>query len=167
MRKPLDPAKSGVSLGLARPCDARRIAAISRELIEAGLRWSWRPERVVQQIKDRNSIVLTARTKGCLAGFAIMHFRDETAHLNLLAVQPSYQRSGIARSMLSWLEKSAITAGIFEIYLEVRANNRKARTFYTSQGYRDERLIPRYYDRREPALRMVHRLAQGCNNEPS
>lgn len=161
MKKLPDPAKSGIKLELARRDDAHHIAGMSRELIEAGLRWSWRPQRVAQQIEDRNSVVLTAKKGGRLAGFAIMHFRDETAHLNLLAVHPSYQRSGIAGRMLEWLERSAVTAGIFEIYLEVRANNREARAFYMSLGYRDDRLIPRYYDRREAALRMVHWLGAG------
>ena len=160
MKKRSDPAESGIKLDLARRHDAHRIAAMSRELIEAGLRWSWRPERVAQQIEDRDSVVLTAKTDDRLAGFAIMHFRDETAHLNLLAVHPAYQRVGIARSMLSWLEESAATAGILEVFLEVRANNRQARAFYLSLGYEDDRLIPRYYDRREAALRMVHRLGR-------
>jgi len=160
VKKPPDPAKSGISLDLARRDDAGRIAGMSRDLIESGLRWSWRPERVAQQIEDRNSVVLTAKNGGRLAGFAIMHFRDESAHLNLLAVHPSYQRAGIARRLLSWLEQSAVTAGVFEIFLEVRANNRQARAFYMSLGYCDDRLIPRYYDRREAALRMVHRLGQ-------
>ena len=52
-----------------------------------------------------------------------MEFDLESAHLNLLAVDPIFRRRGIARSLLSWLEKSAKTAGILEITLEVRTMN--------------------------------------------
>ena len=35
---------------LARPGDAQEIAAMSRELIEQGLPWTWRPDRVRRAI---------------------------------------------------------------------------------------------------------------------
>src|SRR5262245_6142861 len=73
---------------LARSADARRIAVMSRELIEAGLHPSWPEARVAAHIRDKASMVLVARTGWEIAGFAIMQFGDERAHLNLLAVAP-------------------------------------------------------------------------------
>jgi len=47
-------------------------------------------------------VVVARRGRGgdarCLAAFAIMHFGDEVAHLNLLAVAPDYRRQGLGRS---------------------------------------------------------------------
>ena len=110
-----------VKLRLARVADADAIGRMSRDLIEAGLDWNWRPARVAAQIRRRDTLVLVACHEARLAGFAIMRFAEETAHLNLLAVRRCYQRTGIGRRLLRWLEKSAWTAGIASIHLEVRA----------------------------------------------
>ncbi len=113
---------SDVTLRLAQPCDATPIAHMSKRLIEMGLPWSWTPERVAKHIRHRDSVVLTARAGGELTGFAIMQFSDTTAHLDLLAVDPRYERLGIGRRLVEWLEETAVTAGTFVIASEVRAS---------------------------------------------
>lgn len=84
-----------------------------------------------------------------------MHFGEEEAHLDLLAVKPTYQRTGIGRQLIEWLEKSALVAGISIIYLEVRAKNREARMFYERLGYRRIRQVQGYYSGRESAVCMA------------
>lgn len=147
-----------VELKLARRGDARGIALMSRDLIEAGLGWSWTPERVTRQIRGADAVVLTARMGRRLLGFAIMHFREEDAYLNLLAVRPTHRRAGIGRRLIRWLEDSASVAGISAIHLEVRANNRGARAFYAKLGYEEAATVPGYYRGRETAIRMRRRL---------
>jgi len=155
MQSPLSRRSKEVKFQLARLADAKTIASMSRELIEAGLDWRWTPLRVAAQIRCRETVVLCARLPGRLAGFAIMHFQLETAHLNLLAVRPDCQRLGIGRRLVEWLEQSALVAGIITIQLELRANNSGAHAFYQALGYRDGERIPGYYDGRETAVRML------------
>jgi [ribosomal protein S18]-alanine N-acetyltransferase len=143
---------------LARPSDAREIAEMSRELIEHGLGWSWTPARVERSIRSRDSCVLVARRDARLAAFAIMHFSEETAHLNLLAVAPSHRRQGLGRQLLEWLFATAIEAGVFRIDLELRADNMSARSFYESMRFEAQNVITGYYQGREAALRMTRRL---------
>jgi ribosomal-protein-alanine N-acetyltransferase len=119
---------------LAHADEAPSIARMSRTLVEHGLKWSWTEPRVEQCLRNRE----------CLA---------------LLAVQPGYQRQGVGRQLLEWLEASARTAGIFSIRLELRANNDAARSFYERLGYREAGRKHAYYDGREDALRMLHDLA--------
>ena len=149
---------SDVTLRLAQSRDATTIAHMSKRLIEVGLPWSWTPERVAMHIRYRESVVLTARAEGELAGFAIMQFSDTTAHLDLLAVDPRYERLGIGRRLVEWLEGTAVTAGTFVIALEVRAANVGARWFYKRLGYREVRCIAGYYCRVENAVQMVRDL---------
>ena len=144
-----------LTLGLAAPADAATIAAMSRELIEAGLAWTWTPERVARNLARRDTLVLTARDGARLAGFAIMQFGEERAHLSLLAVKPEYQRQGVARRMLEWLTASALTAGIASVHLELRETNQAARRFYLAQGYAETARIPGYYRGVETAVRML------------
>lgn len=147
-----------ITLRLAKPSDAVPIALLSRDLIEIGLEWCWIPARVANHIRCPDTVVLVACTHKRLIGFAIMDFGEEDAHLNLLAVRPEHQRTGIGRRLIKWLEKSAVVAGILVVSLEVRVHNHGARRFYQALGYREVAQIPRYYSGREPAIRMVHEL---------
>ncbi|MBI4192724.1 MAG: GNAT family N-acetyltransferase [Betaproteobacteria bacterium] len=128
---------------------------MSRELIEAGLSgWSWDPDRVARAIQARDTLVLVAEIQDYLTGFAIMNFGDTQAHLSLLAVIPTHQRCGIARQMMSWLDESALAAGIETINLELRAINEAARSFYRALGFKETAYLPGYYRGVETALRM-------------
>ena len=144
-----------LTLKLAAPADAVPIAAMSRELIEEGLPWSWTPERVARNVAQRDTLVLTARDAERLAGFAIMQFGEERGHLSLLAVRPDCRRLGVGRRMLQWLTESALTAGIGTIHLELRENNSGARRFYLAQGFAETARIHGYYRGTETAVRML------------
>jgi ribosomal protein S18 acetylase RimI-like enzyme len=147
-------------LGLARSADAREIAEMSRDLIEQGLTWSWTPARVQHFISGPESSVVVARRERRIAAFAIMHFGDEVAHLNLLAVAPDHRRQGLGRQLMDWLTTTAIEAGVFRINLELRTHNEAARVFYQRLGFDQLGVVQGYYQGREAALRMSLRLAR-------
>lgn len=150
---------SELSLRLARPADASTIANLSRDLIEYGLRWRWTPERVAASIRAADVNVIVARIHDNVAGFAIMRYGGDDAHLDLLAVAPPDRRAGVGRQLLEWLEKCAVVAGIFSVTLEVRAANQGARLFYQRMGYRALVELPGYYQGVEAALRMGRDLS--------
>jgi ribosomal protein S18 acetylase RimI-like enzyme len=150
-----------IDFQLARLVDANAIAVMSRDLIETGLGWRWTPARVAWQIRCPATTVLVARAGCSIAGFAIMHFGQETAHLNLFAVAKSHQRRGLGTQLLRWLEESALVAGIATVQLEVRTSNRAGQAFYKSSGYEEVMLLPGYYRGRESALQMVRFLRMG------
>ncbi len=131
---------------------------MSRLHIEYGLHWRWTPAKVKRHIRDKDTMVLVASRDGVIAGFAIMRFGDDQAHLFLLAVQPEFRRKGIGRSMMQWLEESCRTAGIQQVRLEVRASTRGARLFYWQLGFWFLAQVAGYYDRREAAVIMVRSL---------
>ena len=131
---------------------------MSRDLIERGLGWSWTPARVHRCITSRDSCVVVARRDGHIAAFAIMHFGDEVAHLNLLAVTPAHRRQGLGRQLLDWLFATALEAGVFRVDLELRAGNEGAQSFYQRLGFESSSVIQGYYQGREAALKMTRRL---------
>ncbi|HLK70896.1 MAG TPA: N-acetyltransferase [Steroidobacteraceae bacterium] len=143
---------------LALPSDAERIALMSRDYIEAGLRWSWTAERVQRAIEDRScNVAVIDETRG-IAAFGIMLYADETAHLALLAVSAARRRQGLGRRIMHWLELPARMAGILELRLEVRSDNPQARDFYRRLGFLDESTLRAYYQGRIDAQRMVKPL---------
>ncbi|MCB9555731.1 MAG: GNAT family N-acetyltransferase [Deltaproteobacteria bacterium] len=154
-----------VQLRPARVSDASRIAQLSRRLIEQGLPWRWRPQRVARLLAAPDHLSVVAHTTdGEIVGFAIMQIIEQRADLLLCAVSPAQRRRGIGRRLLGWLERCAITAGTSSIRLEVRKKNREAQSFYRHMGYSVVDRTPYYYSGREMALKMIRRLP-GPNND--
>ena len=128
---------SAHEVGFARPADARQIAEMSRDSIEVGLGWKWTATRILRCIRDESTNVVAVRESSDLTGFAIMTYKVEEAHLLLFAVAPNHRRQGVGSALLSWLDETALIAGIGLIHLEVRTRNREARVFYRKNGYRE------------------------------
>lgn len=148
-------ALDAVTLRLARADDARAMSAMSRDLIEVGLGWRYVPQRIRALRSDPDTVALVAcQGSGAIAGFAIMQFGDETAHLVLMCVRQGQQRRGIGRRLVQWLLESARVAGIASVQLELRADNAGACAFYRALGFDATVLVPGYYSQRVAALRM-------------
>jgi len=158
--------KVSVTIRIAESGDAQGIAEMSRDHIETGLGWRYDQAHILRTMRRRETVVLAAsgrptyvaRERPSLAGFAIMDFGDERAHLALLAVHPTQRRNGIGRRLVEWLMESALTAGMASVHLELRADNAAARRFYRTLGFSETVLMPKYYDGREAAMRMIRVL---------
>jgi ribosomal protein S18 acetylase RimI-like enzyme len=157
-----------ITIRLAEPRDAQAIALMSRDFIEAGLGWKYDAARVLRAIRDPETLAVVAcegsskGRGGAIAGFAIMEFGDERAHLVLLAVRPSHRRMGVGQRLLEWMLQSARTAGMASVHLELRSGNDVARRFYRAMSFYETVLVPGYYrggeGRKEGALRMLRVL---------
>ncbi|MCP5144285.1 MAG: GNAT family N-acetyltransferase [Gammaproteobacteria bacterium] len=146
----------GISVKLARPRDADLMAEMSRDYIEQGLPlWQWTGQRIRDALKDRETCAILALRDSSIVGFAMMKFGDLRAYLMLLAVHSAARRQGVGSALYAWLEESVLVAGINEIALEVRADNTGAHRFYESLGFKQERILPRYYCGRLAAHRMT------------
>ena len=146
---------------LALPANAQRIAEMSRDFIEYGLAWRWTPQRILACIRDPETNVAVAREGPRLVGFGIMQYKQEEAHLMLLAVQASHRRRGIGTAIMAWLEATALTAGIGLVYLEARSANPQTRAFYRKLGYKEIQLVRGYYQGVEDSVRIGKDLWAG------
>src|SRR5262249_15100314 len=147
-----------ITLRLARRSDAPTLAAMSRDLIETGLGWHYRPDRVAQLLADSETVTVVACERERVTGFAIMTLSDERAHIVLLAVARTHQRQGIGRRMTSWLLETAAAAGVMSIHVELRSSNRAAYTLYRKLDFAETLRLERYYRGRETAIRMMRLL---------
>ena len=144
-----DPAVS-----IATPGDAAAIAAMSRDLIEYGLEWRWRRERVARAIADPDTNAAVVRRDGQLIAFGIMEYLDEDAYLVLFAVRESHQRQGVGSALLGWLEAVAKVAGSQRIRVDARRDNVAARCFYNEHGYHERLLKSRMYGAAVDGIRL-------------
>ena len=146
------------AIRLATFNDATRIGAMSRDLIEHGLGWRWTPSSIRRAIRNPSTNVAVAPGDGGIAGFAVMEYKDDEAHLILLGVEPAFRRRRIGSALIGWHETAALTAGIGTIYVEARASNVEARALYRSLGYREVQHVHGYYGGIENGVRLAKDL---------
>ena len=139
---------------IARRGDAAAIAVMSRDLIEYGLEWRWRPERVARAIADPDTNAAVVRRDGQLIAFGIMEYLEDDAYLVLFAVHSSHQRHGVGSALLRWLEAVARAAGSQRIRVDARRDNVAARCFYNEHGYHERLLKTRMYGKAVDGIRL-------------
>ena len=149
---------TAVTLRLAEPAQTAAIARLSRDRIEHGLGWSWTPTRVMRSLQDPQTNVVVAWDGEAMLGFGIMRYREDDAHLLLLAVHAARCRRGVGTALVAWLERVAVVAGVSRISLEVRAGNLAAQAFYARLGFGRVRELPGYYNGIEPGVRLAKEL---------
>ena len=143
--------------------DAGALARLSRDLIEYGLSWSWRPSRISAAIRDPETEVVVARDDDELLGFSLTHFdfTRHRAHLALLAVVPRHRRRGLGGGLVEWNLELARRGGVRTMLLEVRTAAGDARAFYHELGWTETGRLRGYYQGREDALRMARPVGRG------
>ncbi len=97
-----------------------------------------------------------------IAGFCMAMFAPDVAHLLVIAVSPSSQKTGIGAALIRRCEREAVARGLPAVVLEVRPSNAGALEFYRHHGYEQiavrKDYYPAGYGRREDACVMQKRL---------
>lgn len=103
------------------------------------------------------------RREGKVAGFCILMFAPDVAHLLVIAVAKPLHRQGLGGVLLDWCEQQARQRGLEGVLLEVRPSNASAVSFYQHHGYLQIGVRRGYYPAakgaREDALVMQKRFA--------
>ncbi|WP_075183089.1 ribosomal protein S18-alanine N-acetyltransferase [Pantoea sp. 1.19] len=101
---------------------------------------------------------LACHQRGQLVAFAITQQVLDEATLFNIAVDPDYQRQGIARALLTELVSQLEARGVLTLWLEVRESNHRAIALYEAVGFNAVTVRKNYYpttDGREHALIMA------------
>jgi ribosomal protein S18 acetylase RimI-like enzyme len=127
-------------------------AAIRRILERIG----WAEQYVVaakQNAKDFSQNremygVYIATVDGSAVGFVYVQFYEwnRLAQIQGLAVEPSYQRRGVAAELVKKAEGFAREKGARGVYVDTPTLNQKGRDFYEAIGYSYGYEMPRYYE---------------------
>lgn len=95
---------------------------------------------------------------GALAGYVVVMFAVDEAHLLDVAVAASHQRAGLGRYLLDSATARARQAGMSSMLLEVRPSNERALAVYRAYGFaeigRRKAYYPAHDGRREDAIVM-------------
>ena len=142
---------------LANLGDLESLIAIEKRAFELD-RFSRRTFRYL--LSKANAVTLIDEEDGKVAGYTMLLFNTGTslARLYSLAVDPDWQVKGIGRALMQATEENAIARGFVTMRLEVRADGKRARALYESQGYRQIGMVDNYYEDGMQALRYEKRL---------
>lgn len=83
-----------------------------------------------------------------VVGFVYVQFYEwnRLAQIQGLAVDPSYQRQGVAAKLVKNAERFGREKGVRGVYVDTPTVNRKGRAFYEAIGYSYGYEMPRYYE---------------------
>lgn len=106
--------------------------------------------------------VLREADEGALAGYFLLMYAVDEAHLLDVAVAAPRQGGGIGRHLLERIAARARSKGMASILLEVRPSNERALQVYRRHGYeeigRRKGYYPAHEGRREDAIVMRYVL---------
>lgn len=104
------------------------------------------------------SLLATPGTFGFLAqddgpqGFILCRAAAGEAEILTVMVLPPYRRHKVGAKLLDAAFRSARDAGAQEMFLEVAADNMAGQGLYSTHGFEQVGLRPRYYDGKTDAL---------------
>ncbi len=133
-----------VTVRAARVSDLSALWALETKTFSAD-RLSERSLR--RHLQSNTAKVLVAVGGESCFGYALLLFRGDSssARLYSLAVDRKARGRGVGRALLAACEKSARDRGCTHMRLEVRADNKKARALYISEGYGARLVVSDYY----------------------
>jgi len=106
-------------------------------------------ELIATLLQKRNSVSLLAKTKGEIVGFAIAlvyHRKNRrVGHIFTIDVAARARKGGVGLVLMKNLEHRLIEKGARSCFLEVRADNRAARSLYEKLGYVERRFVKDFY----------------------
>jgi len=103
-------------------------------------------------------LLIVVDCKGSIEGYAMGVVEGDSCHLISIAVAPSSRGKGLGRMLLKSFENVCKGRGLAKVVLEVKVDNIVALNLYKSEGYKVERILPRYYPDGSNAYRMTKRI---------
>ena len=110
---------------------------------------------VFQQLYEMGVGFLVAEKDGYVIGYVIYWLKYQNqGHIISLAVDKNYRRSGVGKRLLIKAISSLSLLDIHTIYLEVKQSNQGAVEFYKKCNFKQDRIVPDYYNHGEGAIIM-------------
>jgi [ribosomal protein S18]-alanine N-acetyltransferase len=142
LRLPGDPDALEVRITPMRRRHLRGVLRIEQQVYPR----PWTFGLFLGEISQRASrVYLVARVGSEVVGYAGMFRAVADGHITTVAVDPAWQRHGVATRMLLALARSAVDRGCHNLTLEVRMSNSGAQALYQRFGFAPAGVRKGYY----------------------
>ena len=112
--------------------------------ITGSTEWSFGLFEAELSAPNRINLVVRSDSKS-LIGFILSSYVADELTVLAVAVAPTVQRRGVAKTLYNEAVKLAMRAGCRRAYLEVRRSNQGAQAFYRSCGFEQTGIRAGYY----------------------
>lgn len=107
---------------------------------------AWTVKSIRDTYNQPQTFIVTAELDGKVAGYCIVYFVLDEGEIARVAVNHSYRRQGVGRSILKQVEKICEEKNIIRLMLDVRESNESARKFYQSFGFKEDGIRKNFYE---------------------
>jgi ribosomal-protein-alanine N-acetyltransferase len=144
-----------IRIELASLKDLEVLHSIERECFTSE---AYTKEQLAFLLRNPNALCFVAKEDNEAVGFIIgmkeNSGRIAVGHIVTIDVTPRHRRAGIGLQLLDKLEQEFLAKCVKTIYLEVRTDNKAARTLYAKKGYTELEPLEDYYAKGRHGLRM-------------
>ncbi len=99
-----------------------------------------------------------AEINSFVVGYVTSRIVEGRGHILAIAVDRNYRRKDIGRALMDRVIEYLLKNSIKTVQLEVRISNTQAIKFYKSLGFREAKIIPRYYQDGESGILLITNL---------
>jgi len=127
-----------------RDSDLRQVLAIARNVFPED---AWTDEMFASELaQPATRYYIVAEADGVVAGYAGLYaIPGDQSDVQTIAVRADHQGLGIGTAMLGHLIATAAARSCREVFLEVRADNDRARLLYLRTGFTEVGVRRGYY----------------------
>ena len=117
------------------------------------------PANILVDIYNLGAGFLVAQENNRVVGYIIfwIKFEDE-GHIISIAVDKNYRRLEVGSKLVETSIETFMKFEVKEIKLEVRVGNKGARKFYSKMGFKEEKIVEKYYEDLEDAVIMAKEM---------
>ena len=105
----------------------------------------WPIEHFHSSLENNNNLSYALMLRDKLIGYVVALLAIDSADILNIAIDSGCQRQGYATKLLSHLVNEFSEKGAKEVFLEARASNNGAISFYNSQGFKQISVRKNYY----------------------
>jgi ribosomal-protein-alanine N-acetyltransferase len=123
--------------------DFAQVLAIEETCFE----FPWTEQEFLQCLQQKpNCLGIVAEHEGRVVGFVIYETPKSRLFITNIAVDPEFQRHGIARQMIQKLVSKMIYQRRHKIAIEIRETNLPALLCFRSLGFKSATILKNFYD---------------------
>ena len=122
--------------------DFDKVLAIEEECFE----FPWTEQEFRQCLQQPNCLGMVAEHEGRIVGFVIYETPKNRIFVTNIAVDPKFQRHGIARQMIQKLVTKMICQQRHKIGIEIRETNLSALLCFRALGFRAATILKNFYE---------------------
>ena len=137
--------------------DFAQVLAVEETCFE----FPWTEQEFRLCLQQPNCLIMVAEHEGRIVGFVVYETPKNQFFVTNIAVDPEFQRHGIARQMIRKLVSKMIQQRRHKIVIEIRETNLQALLCFRALGFTSATILKDFYEgRNEDAYVLQYRLCR-------